>query len=73
MGVFFKRKQNKKTDELVKQSVPPLWGFIWLVYKRAHLGVSPVAWLAASLLLHGLGDVVIRSVLFRRRITLSLN
>lgn len=29
------------------------------MYKRAHLGVSPVAWLAVSLLLHGAGDVVI--------------
>jgi hypothetical protein len=40
--------------------VPPLWTFIFLVYKRAHLGVSPVVWLGIALLFHGAGDVVIK-------------
>ncbi len=40
--------------------VPPLCGFIWLQFRRAHLGVSPVAWLALALALHGAGDVVIK-------------
>ncbi len=40
--------------------VPPLGGLIVLVFKKAHLGVSPVAWLGLALALHGAGDVVIK-------------
>jgi hypothetical protein len=40
--------------------VPPLGGLILLLYKRAHLGISPVFWLALALALHGAGDVVIK-------------
>jgi multidrug transporter EmrE-like cation transporter len=40
--------------------VPPLGGLIVLLYKKAHLGTSPVFWLALALALHGAGDVVIK-------------
>jgi hypothetical protein len=42
--LFFLDRANVAAKALAV--VPPLWGFIWLVYKRAHLGVSPVVWLA---------------------------